>query len=343
MLRPTKLSLTGRSNDEKVNCAGVSKIIMSKVELTNTVPPQLDQKRLDVALSALVPDYSRAKIQEWIKAGYVTVNNKILRAKDKVSTDQIININATITDKTTLKPQPIDLDIIYEDQDIIVINKPAGLVTHPGAGRADNTLLNALLYRYPELSKLPRAGIVHRLDKDTSGLLVVAHNLTAHTKLVIALQNRNIKREYIAIVNGTMTSGNTIEAPIGRHPVKRTHMAVKEGGKPATTHYRIIKRFSHHTYVKVILETGRTHQIRVHLSHIGHPILGDPTYNKGIMTPAKCDNILKQLLINFRRQALHAQCLELQHPCTNKLMAWEAPLPSDIEKLLKALSQTGEQ
>ena len=270
--------------------------------------------------------------------GFVTVDNVVLRAKDKVRTDQTINITANITTETTDQPQAIALDVVYEDQDIIVINKPAGLVTHPGAGRADNTLLNALLYHYPELINLPRAGIIHRLDKDTSGLLVIAHNLIAHTKLVTDLQNRKIKREYAAIVNGVMTTGGTVEAPIGRHPFKRTHMAVKENGKSATTHYRIIKHFPAHTYLKVILETGRTHQIRVHLTHIGYPIVGDPTYGKGLKIPAKCSEALRQTLMNFKRQALHAERLGLKHPCTGQLMEWEVKPPEDMEKLLQALA-----
>lgn len=288
-------------------------------------------------LSTLLPEYSRAKIQNWIKAGFVTVDNVVLRAKDKVRTDQVININANVTTETTDQPQAIALDVVYEDQDIIVINKPAGLVTHPGAGRVDNTLLNALLYRYPELTNLPRAGIIHRLDKDTSGLLVIAHNLIAHTKLVADLQNRKIKREYATIVNGVMTTGGTIEAPIGRHPFKRTHMAVKENGKSATTHYRIIRHFPAHTYLKVILETGRTHQIRVHLAHIGYPIIGDPTYGKGPKIPTQCSDVLRQALMNFKRQALHAERLGLAHPRTGQLMEWEVKPPEDMEKLLQTL------
>jgi len=308
--------------------------------LVKTIPAEFNQTRLDLALSKLLPEYSRAKIQNWIKTGFITVDNIVLRAKDKVRTDQVININANVTTETTDQPQAIALDVVYEDQDIIVINKPAGLVTHPGAGRADNTLLNALLYRYPELTNLPRAGIIHRLDKDTSGLLVIAHNLIAHTKLVADLQNRKIKREYAAIVNGVMTTGGTIEAPIGRHPFKRTHMAVKENGKSATTHYRIIKHFPAHTHLKVILETGRTHQIRVHLAHIGYPIVGDPTYGKGLKIPAQCSESLRQTLMNFKRQALHAERLGLAHPRTGQLIEWEVKPPKDMEKLLQTLSVT---
>lgn len=313
---------------------------ISQIELTKTIPAKFNKNRLDTALSALLPEYSRAKIQSWIKAGYITVNNTILRAKDKIYTDQIININAPLTIINTFQPQAIALDVVYADQDIIVINKPVGLVIHPSAGRIANTLLNALLYHYPELAILPRAGIIHRLDKDTSGLLVITRNLTAHTKLTADLQKRKIKREYIAIVHGTITTGGVIEAPIGRHLIKRTHMAVKANGKPAITHYRIIKRFPAHTYLKVILETGRTHQIRVHLAHIGYPIVGDPTYGKNIKLPAKCSNVLRQILQNFKHQALHAKRLGLKHPHTDQLMEWEVAPPNDIKKLLQALSQT---
>ncbi len=313
----------------------------SQVTFTIVIPPNLDQTRLDLALSTLLPEYSRARIQAWIKDGYVTVDGKILRAKDKVSVEQKVNINATITNVTELQPQSIALDVIYENQDIIVINKPAGLVTHPGAGNADNTLLNALLYRYPELTKIPRAGIIHRLDKDTSGIMVVTRNLIAHNTLTQALQRREIKREYEAVVNGAMISGGTVSAPIGRHPTKRTLMAVKENGKSATTHYRVIKRFLAHTHVRVFLETGRTHQIRVHLAHIGYPIAGDPTYSKINKVSEKLNPILRHKLETFKRQALHAKRLELQHPHTGKLMAWEAPTPKDIKELLEALSDRG--
>lgn len=310
----------------------------SQINLVKIIPETLDQTRLDLALSTLLPEYSRARIQEWIRAGFVTIDGKILRPKDKVHVNQTVNIAATITNITQSEAQPIALDVVYEDKDIIVINKPAGLVTHPGAGNADKTLLNALLYRYPELAKLPRAGIIHRLDKDTSGLMVVTRNLIAHNKLVAALQKREIKREYEAIVNGEMIAGGTIEAPIGRHPFKRTHMAVKENGKLAVTHYRIIKRFISYTHIRVILETGRTHQIRVHLAHIGYPIVGDPNYsNSKNKISEKFNPALRHKIEQFGRQALHARHLELQHPVTGRLMVWDAKPPKDFEELLEAL------
>lgn len=313
---------------------------ISQLVLETIITQPLDDFRLDLALSTLLPEYSRARIQDWIKAGYVTVDNKILRSKDKVYVDQKVSITATISSITKLQPQAIDLNIIYEDQDIIIVNKPAGLVTHPGAGNEDHTLLNALLYRYPELSNLPRAGIIHRLDKDTSGLMVVTRNLISHHKLVDAMQEREIKREYEAIITGTLISGGTIDAPIARHQTKRTHMAVKGGGKPAVTHYRVIQRFLRYTHLRVMLETGRTHQIRVHLAHIGYPIVGDPTYGNKNKLSEKIEPKLRQKLQLFKRQALHARRLELSHPSTNELMIWEAPPPKDFAELLAALEHS---
>ncbi|MBU0744587.1 MAG: 23S rRNA pseudouridine(1911/1915/1917) synthase RluD [Gammaproteobacteria bacterium] len=311
----------------------------SHIEITKIIPENLDQKRLDLALSNLLPEYSRARIQTWIKAGYVKVDGKLLQSKDKISANQNISINAVIADIGQAQPQSIALDIVYDDQDIIVINKPPGLVTHPGAGNTNNTLLNALLYHYPELSKLPRAGIIHRLDKDTSGLMVVTRNLISHNKLTCALQKREITREYEAIVNGRLVAGGTVDAPIGRHQVKRTHMAVKSNGKPAITHYRIIKQFSMHTHISVLLETGRTHQIRVHMAHIGHPVTGDPNYSKTNTISEKLHPTLRQKLEPFKRQALHARRLELQHPTTENLVSWEAKPPKDFEELLKTLTK----
>lgn len=312
----------------------------SQINLSKIVPESLDQSRLDIALSSLLPEYSRARIQEWIKSKYVNVDGKFLKSKDKVATNQTINIKAHIKDTTKLEPQPIKLDIKYEDQDIIVINKQPGLVVHPGAGNTSNTLLNAVLYHYPELSKLPRGGIIHRLDKDTSGLMIIARNLASHNKLVNDLQNREIKRVYEAIVYGEIISGNTIIAPIGRHPTKRTLMAVKDGGKDAITHYRIIKRFKSYTHIRVILETGRTHQIRVHMAYIGHPIVGDPTYTKKRNFSLKLDSNLRKRLEQFNRQALHARCLELHHPSTNKLFSWKTEPPKDMRELLESLKDT---
>lgn len=303
------------------------------------IPEYLDNKRLDQVVAELFPEYSRARLQAWIKAGQITVDGKILRPRDKVHTGQHVEINPIIEPVETWQAQPITLDIIYEDKDIIVINKPAGLVVHPAAGRPHSTMLNALLYHAPKLANLPRAGIIHRLDKDTSGLLVVAKNLKAHTKLVAKLQERKITREYEAIVNGVMIAGGTVNAPIGRHPRDRKRMAVITGGKPAITHYRVIKRFRAHTHIKVILETGRTHQIRVHMAYIHYPIVGDQVYGGRQKVPAGINEELKQHLQNFKRQALHAKRLGLIHPVTGKKMEWQVPLPKDMQQLLKMLNK----
>lgn len=280
------------------------------INLAANIPEELANNRLDQVLAKLFPEYSRTKLQTWIKAGYVN-----------------ITVNAMLEPQERWEAQPIKLDIIYEDDDIMIINKPAGLVVHPAAGNPDSTMLNALLHHDSELNKLPRAGIIHRLDKDTSGLLVVAKTLTAYTKLVAELQARKIKREYEAIVNGVMTAGGTIDAAIGRHPRDRKRMAVTASGKPAVTHYRVIKRFDKYTHIKVMLETGRTHQIRVHMAYIHYPIVGDPVYGGRYKCP----------LATFNRQALHARRLGLNHPQTGEYMEWEAPLPKDMQQLLKKL------
>ena len=297
-------------------------------------------KRLDLALSILLPDYSRATIQSWIKNGYIiidktTITNqrfKLTQAKHK------IEINALITDKNTInEPQEINLDIIYQDDDVILINKPVGLTVHPGAGCHEGTLLNALLFHFPELNQVPRAGIVHRLDKDTSGILIIGRNIISHKKLVEALQQRLVKREYLAIVYGNLISGGTINAPIGRHKIKRTHMAVVDNGRHAVTHYKIKERFKNMTYIDVELDTGRTHQIRVHMTHIKHPLVGDMIYNNKVKLPIGASEELKQFLYKFKRQALHAYRLTFYHPTTNKQMQFEATIPKDIKQLLKLL------
>ena len=306
------------------------------ITLSQSVPVELNQTRLDVALSTLFPDYSRARLQQWITEGLITVDEKILRKKDKVTAGQTLEIKAPETLTTEAAPQKIALNIIYEDEDLIIVNKPAGLTVHPGAGQRDQTLLNALLYYDPKLANVPRAGIVHRLDKDTSGLLVVARNLTAHHKLVKALQKHKIKREYEAVVYGRIISGGTIDAPIDRHPTKRILMAVVEDGREATTHYRVIERFSHHTHLRLILETGRTHQIRVHLAHIDHPIVGDLVYGR-LKLPKGASAELANALKNFKRQALHARYLALTHPTTGQLIEWQSELPKDMQQLLVIL------
>lgn len=307
------------------------------INLKVLIPKNLSGLRLDQALAILFPDYSRARMQTWIKTGQVTINNKILKPNSKVHADQQVIINAVIPNQENWEAQAIPLNIVYEDDAIIIINKPIGLVVHPAVGNPDKTLLNALLNHAPELAKLPRAGIIHRLDKDTSGLLVITRNLKAHTKLVKELQERKIKREYDAIVNNIMTAGGTINKPIGRDPKNRKRMAVSALGKEAITTYRIVQKFRAHTHLKVFLQTGRTHQIRVHMSYINHPIVGDQVYGGRLKFPAKISEELKQCLQNFKHQALHASCLGLTHPIANKFMEWQAPLPNDMQELLSAL------
>jgi 23S rRNA pseudouridine1911/1915/1917 synthase len=314
-------------------------ITNNKVNIKTIIPEDLDSKRLDQALAELVPEYSRNRLKSWIIAGQVKVDGKKLRPRDKVHIGQKVEIKAAIEPEERWEAEPIALNIVYEDADIIVLNKPAGLVVHPAPGSRDKTMLNALLYHAPELANLPRAGIIHRLDKDTSGLLVVARNLQAHTKLVAELQARNIKREYEAIVTGVMTAGGTVDAPIGRHPRDRKRMTVIASGKQAITHYRVIKRFLAHTHIKVTLETGRTHQIRVHMAYIHYPIVGDPVYGVRLKLPAGISDELREALQNFKRQALHSRRLGLIHPVTNKPMEWQTPLPDDMQQLLKLLNK----
>jgi len=316
---------------------------MTTTNFHNTfeVPTDLADKRLDQALSVLIPNYSRTLLQHWIKNGYVKIDNKtVTQQRIKLITQQIIIIDAPIEIQETAQPQEINLNVIYSDKDIIIIDKPAGLVVHPGAGCKDGTLLNALLYHFPKLANLPRAGIIHRLDKDTSGILVIAHNLVAHKKLVDDLQQRTIKREYEAVVCGKLISGGVIDAAIGRHKTQRTHMAVIESGRSAVTHYRIIERFANHTHINVTLETGRTHQIRVHMDHINHPIVGDQVYGHGrsLHLPPKASDELRQFLANFKRQALHAIRLTLNHPRTNEQMQFTSPLAQDMQELLRLLA-----
>ncbi|WP_028110387.1 23S rRNA pseudouridine(1911/1915/1917) synthase RluD [Ferrimonas futtsuensis] len=310
------------------------------VELNGVIDTTHLGMRLDQALADLFPDYSRSRIKEWILAGQVTLDGEtVTKPREKVLVDQQVAIQATLEEEVSSKPQDIELDIVYEDEHILVINKPADLVVHPGAGNADGTILNALLYHCPEIANVPRAGIVHRLDKDTTGLMVVAKTVPAQTHLVAQLQAREITREYEAIAHGTLTAGGSVDANIGRHPQKRTHMAVTEIGKPAVTHYRIAEKFRAHTRLRLRLETGRTHQIRVHMAHIKHPLVGDPLY-QGRPRPTKgASEQLQSVLKGFRRQALHAVKLELAHPVTSEWMQWHAPVPEDMVKLTEALRQ----
>ncbi len=307
--------------------------------LTAHVPPQLAGLRLDQALAQLFPAYSRARLAGWIRTGQVAVDGETWRPRDKVRGGELITLNALAEAQGEWRAQPIALDVVYEDAELIVINKPPGLVVHPGAGNPEGTLLNALLHHAPELRTIPRAGIVHRLDKDTSGLLVVARTLSAQKSLVKQLQTHTVRREYAALVNGAIIAGGRIEAPLARHRVSRTRMAVTQSGqgKAAITHYRVQERFRAHTLVKVMLETGRTHQIRVHMAHIRHPVVGDPAYGGRLRLPPSCSEELREALRTFKRQALHAAHLALTHPATGEMMEWSAPLPADMTHLLKLL------
>nr|BBJ02905.1 ribosomal large subunit pseudouridine synthase D [Marinobacter nauticus] len=301
------------------------------------VPPQLSDKRLDQAAAELMPEHSRSRLQSWIKSGALTVNGTMRKPRDKVMLDDVLDLDAEPEVQVTWEAEPISLDIVYEDEHLLVINKPAGLVVHPAAGHADGTLVNALLNHAPEVENLPRAGIVHRLDKDTSGIMVVARSLIAHTSLVDQLQTRTMGREYEAVVVGSLTGGATVDAPIGRHPQDRKRMAVVSSGKPAVTHYRLLERFAAHTHIQCKLESGRTHQIRVHMTHVRHPLVGDPAYGGRLRLPKGTTEELRQALAAFNRQALHARRLTLEHPETGETLSWEVPLPEDMVQLIEAL------
>lgn len=309
----------------------------NRINASFSVPPEHSDRRLDQAAAELMPEHSRSRLQGWIKSGALTVNGKACKPRDKVMLGDKLELDAEPEAQVSWQAEAISLDIVYEDEHLLVINKPAGLVVHPAAGHADGTLVNALLNHAPEVENLPRAGIVHRLDKDTSGIMVVARSLIAHTSLVDQLQTRTMGREYEAIVVGTLTGGATVDAPIGRHPRERKKMAVVPTGKPAVTHYRLIERFAAHTHVRCKLESGRTHQIRVHMAHVKHPLVGDPQYGGRLRLPKGTTDELRDVLAGFQRQALHARQLTLEHPRTGELMSWEVPLPEDMETLLAAL------
>ncbi|HET7371473.1 MAG TPA: 23S rRNA pseudouridine(1911/1915/1917) synthase RluD [Gammaproteobacteria bacterium] len=301
------------------------------------IPPELSGERLDQALARLLPDYSRERLKRWIKDGAVTLNERTPRPRDHVAGGDLVRLNAVLEVETPMRPEALPLDVIYEDGAVIVVNKPAGLVVHPGAGNPDGTLQNALLHHAPELVHVPRAGIVHRLDKETSGLLVVARSIKAHTRLVEALAERQVKRQYEAVAVGVMTAGGVVDAPIGRHRSDRVRMAVQDGGRPAVTHYRVIERFRTHTYISVELETGRTHQIRVHMAHARYPLVGDPVYGRRLTVPKGADEETIDTLRAFKRQALHARQLGFVHPGSGEPVSFKAPLPEDMRSLLEVL------
>jgi 23S rRNA pseudouridine1911/1915/1917 synthase len=308
------------------------------IQMTATVSPDCCGRRLDQVASELFSEFSRARLQTWIKAGQLRVDGQQQAPKQKLLGGEILSVDVHLEPEGDWQAENIPLDILHEDEHIIVLNKPTNFVVHPAAGNRSGTMLNALLYHCPQLESVPRAGIVHRLDKDTTGLMVVAKTLQAHTDLVAQLQARTVKREYEAVVTGVMTGGGLVDQPIGRHPVQRTKMAVISDGKEARTHYSVLERFEGHSHVRLRLETGRTHQIRVHMAHIRFPIVGDDAYagrfriHKGV-TPQ-----LRDAVQNFGRQALHARELGLIHPATGEMVSWASELPDDMQSLLAVLA-----
>lgn len=312
--------------------------VMSEIiELRAEVPSALGGQRLDQVAAQLFPEHSRSRLAAWIKEGCLTVDGAVQRPRDTVHGGSVLNLQAEREAQVEFKAQAIDLNIVYEDEHLLILDKPAGLVVHPAAGHADGTLLNALLHHAPGIASVPRAGIVHRLDKDTTGLMVVAKTLEAHTQLVAQLQARTVTRTYEAIVQGVVIAGGTVNEPIGRHSQHRQKMAVTPGGKVAVSHYRVLERFRAHTHVRVKLETGRTHQIRVHMAHIHFPLVGDPVYGGRFRIPPAANTVLVDALRHYPRQALHARFLELDHPATGERMGWESPLPDDFVELLNLL------
>jgi len=304
------------------------------------VPDDLAGMRIDRVLAQLFPEFSRARLQQWLRDGQVRLDRLPPRSpREKVRGGEEVELSAVIEPDERWRPEAMPLNVVYEDESLIVINKPAGMVVHPAAGNRDGTLLNALLHHDPALAAVPRAGIVHRLDKDTSGLLVVARTLSAQHILAAQIQARTISREYQAVVVGVMTGGGEVDAPIGRHPTLRTRMAVVARGRRAVSHYRVLERFRAHTHISVRLDTGRTHQIRVHMAHLRHPIVGDPVYGGRLRIPPACSPELNAVLRGFRRQALHAWRLAVEHPTRGELMEWSADLPQDMRQLLTVLRE----
>lgn len=310
-----------------------------KVILNQQIPEEMGGSRLDQAAAELFPDFSRSRLQQWIKSGELKVNGGRWKPRQKVFGGELIEIKAELESADHWEAEPIPLDVVYEDDEILVLNKPAGIVVHPAAGNREGTLLNALIFYHPQLAALPRAGIVHRLDKDTSGLMVVAKTLKAHNDLVAQLQERSVSREYEAVTVEVMTGGGMVNAPVGRHPSQRTKMAVTDAGKEAITHYRVVERFRGHTHVRLKLETGRTHQIRVHMAHIQYPLVGDPVYGGRLKIPKGISSELIKGLKGFKRQALHAGKLGLIHPLTDEYMDWEQQMPEDMLALLELLKR----
>ena len=303
------------------------------------VPPEMGGMRLDQVAAQVFTDYSRSKLKGWIEAGALKVNGAAMRPRDLLIGGETLSLETQLETMSRASAQPIALDILFEDRHVLVVNKPPGLIVHPGAGVPDGTLENALLHHAESQAALPRAGIIHRLDKDTSGALVVAKTLKAHTALVAELQAREMHRQYEAVVHGALISGSTVDAPLGRHPSDRLRQAVVEDGREAITHYRVLERFRAHTHLRCQLETGRTHQIRVHMAYIRHPIVGDPVYGGALKLPKGASEELILALRGFRRQALHAELLEFSHPVSKKQVSVQAPRPQDLNRLIDVLRQ----
>ncbi len=312
---------------------------MSEARQTRAIPAELAGLRLDQALARMFPEYSRSRLKEWLLAGSITLDGAPKRPRDAVAGGEIVSLQPQTEASVRAEPEPIALDVVFEDENLLVVNKPAGLVVHPGAGNPAGTLMNGLLHHAQTLEQVPRAGIIHRIDKQTSGLLLVAKTLQSHTSLVRLLADREISRHYLAVCNGVLTGGGTINEPIARHPVDRKRMSVQPKGKPAVTHYTVIERFRAFTFISVKLETGRTHQIRVHMAHINYPLVGDSVYGGRLRIPPKVTPELEAALRGFKRQALHAARLGFVHPKTGEFVEWEAPLPEDMAQLIEACRQ----
>ena len=312
---------------------------MTQDTQSRAVPDELAGLRLDQALARMFPEYSRSRLKEWLLAGAITVNGGSKRPRDAVSGGEEIALEPQADVEVEAHPEPMQLDVVHEDDAVLVVNKPAGLVVHPGAGNTTGTLMNGLLHHAPQLEEVPRAGIVHRIDKDTTGLLLIAKTLTAHTSLVRQLADREISREYLAVCNGVLTGGGTIDAPVARHPVDRKRMSVQQDGKPAVTHYAVLERFRAFTYIRVRLETGRTHQIRVHFAWRRHALVGDPVYGGRLALPKGASEPVVDILRRFKRQALHAARLSFAHPDTGETVEFDAPAPADFQDLLRILRE----
>jgi 23S rRNA pseudouridine1911/1915/1917 synthase len=310
---------------------------MSAEKQIMSIPDDFAGLRLDQALARMFPEYSRSRLKEWLLAGAIVVEGGPKRPRDAVSGGERVTLQPLAEQSVRAEPEPIELDLVHEDDDLLVVNKPAGLVVHPGAGNPAGTLMNGLLHHVSSLEEVPRAGIIHRLDKDTSGLLLVAKSLTIHTALVRLLAAREISRHYLAVCNGVLTGGGTIRQPISRHPVDRKRMSVQQNGKPAVTHYTVKERFAAFTYVDVKLETGRTHQIRVHFAHRRNPLVGDQVYGGRLALPKGASDELVQVLRHFKRQALHATRLAFEHPSSGEQVDLKVAPPKDFQMLVEVM------